>query len=205
MNRPRLPASKAFLHVVNDHRWLVASACSLSLLENPQTKQRASMVLRNIDVAASASTLVYIRSLLEFYTKVRGTNREPQETDIVLGDFSTEVSEETIERLKGFKRSIEVHLLHLTAWRDVAYREAYGNDPEGVERIDWDKDYMHITESILSALYEAAEKPTKWAEPLKKLHGAATLRLSDNSSQWPRELTEKEDVEVYLRGCGLAP
>jgi hypothetical protein len=63
--QPALQARNAFLHVVNEHRWLVTSACSVALMqEHPAVRDRARHVLGNVDVAVSGATLLYARSLI---------------------------------------------------------------------------------------------------------------------------------------------
>jgi hypothetical protein len=115
-----LEPEKAFLHVINDHRWLAASGCSWNLLmankgDNP-VRTEADKLLPDVIVAVRDCVLLQARSLIDFYTKCHASD-----TDILLCDFHGLSIEPTLkDRLEKYKKPIEVHLLHLTAWRDSA-------------------------------------------------------------------------------------
>lgn len=209
--QPALHARNAFLHVVNEHRWLATSACSLALMqEHPAVRDRARNVLRNVDVAVSGATLLYARSLIEFYTKGSPeakprTGRPRQPTDIVIEDFGTGIGDGTYWVLVRIKTSIDVHLLHLTAWRDVDYR----SDPKNAfarpaaARLNWNREHPEIVGRINDALAEAAGLATDWTVPLESLHKAATQRLDDQDFAWPVNLTGKAAVFSFLDKSGL--
>ena len=209
--QPALQARNAFLHVVNEHRWLATSACSMALMqEHPAVRDRARHVLGNVDVAVSGATLLYARSLIEFYTKGSpeakpGTGRPRQPIDIVIEDFGTGIGDGTYWVLVRIKASIDVHLLHLTAWRDVDYR----SDPKNAlarptaSRLNWNREHPEIVGRINDALAEAASLATDWTVPLESLHKAATERLNDQDFDWPANLTGKSAVFSFLDRSGL--
>ena len=178
--------------------------------EHPDIRDRARNVLRNVDVAVSGSTLLYARSLIEFYTKGSpeakprmGRPRQP--TDIVIEDFGTGITDGTYWVLVRIKTSINVHLLHLTAWRDVDFR----SDPENAlarpaaARLNWNREHPEIVGRINDALGEAANLATDWAAPLEALHTAAAERLNDQGFAWPVNLTGKAAVFAFLDRSGL--
>jgi hypothetical protein len=209
--QPVLHARNAFLHVVNEHRWLATSACSLALMqEQPAVRDRARDVLRNVDVAVSGATLLYARSLIEFYTKGSPeakprTGRPRQPIDIVIEDFGTGIGDGTYWVLVRIKTSIDVHLLHLTAWRDVDYRSNPKNAlaRPAAARLNWNREHPEIVGRINDALAEAATLATDWTVPLEALHKAATERLNDQDFAWPANLTGKSAVFSFLDRSGL--
>lgn len=178
--------------------------------EQPVVRDRAREVLRNVDVAVSGSTLLYARSLIEFYTKGspeakprRGRPR--QATDIVIEDFGTGIGDGTYWVLVRIKTSIDVHLLHLTAWRDVDYRSDPNNAlaRPAAARLNWNREHSEIVGRINDALGEAATQATDWTTPLESLHNAATGRLQDQDFVWPANLTGKAAVFAFLAESGL--
>jgi hypothetical protein len=81
-------------------------------------KKDVDRLLPNCDVMARDCLLVHARSLIKFYR-----NSSRRSTDIILSDFGVPAVDVSLsDRLERFEYSIEVHLLHLTDWRDSDYR-----------------------------------------------------------------------------------
>ncbi|MFI5073221.1 MAG: hypothetical protein ACHP8A_20315 [Terriglobales bacterium] len=193
----------AFFHVIDSHRWLAASGCVWNLVgpsAQGETKQKAHKLLQNVDVLARDTLLLHSRSLIDFYTKTP----QPGSTDIFLRDFGVSVNSKIHQQLEQYKKPIEVHLLHLTDWRDPAHRNLHATGQQGNrQRTDWDSQASLIVESILDALKYVSEQSSSWQIPFKDLYDASTGRFRDNSYGWPANLGEWEDVEKYLASCGL--
>jgi len=190
-----LEPERAFLHVINDHRWLVASGCSWNLLmankgDNP-VRAQADKLLPDVIVAVRDCVLLQARSLIDFYIKCHASD-----TDILLCDFHGLSIEPTFkDRLEKYKKPIEVHLLHLTAWRDPDFRQEHATREH---RPNWDEEIPCLVVSVIEALKCASEKDFMWKEPFTELHDACLRRYEDKSSKWPAILDEKPDVEAYL-------
>ncbi len=204
MPLPNLPPRVAFLHVINDHRWLAASGCSWNLLMANNgvntVRAEADRLLPDVIVAVRDCVLLQARSLIDFYTKCHA-----RETDILLCDFGGLSIEPVLKStLEGYKKSIEVHLLHLTAWRDSDYRAKHSasGQPNTMNR-DWNKDIAPLIDNILAALKDASSKTSPWARPFADLHAACDSRYRNKLFPWPTHLGEKSDVEKYLTACGL--
>jgi hypothetical protein len=201
---PRLKPKAAFLHVINDHRWLVAGGCSWNLLmaNNGKNDVRtaADALLPDVVVAVRDCVLLQARSLIDFYTKCHA-----RETDILLCDFNGLSIEPALkDALEGYKQSIEVHLLHLTAWRDLDYRTKHATGQyANATRRDWNKEVAPLAASILAALKCASEKSSRWSKPFTDLYEASLSRYQNKSFDWPPYLGEKLAVVQYLDKCGL--
>lgn len=197
-----LDLKAAFFHVINDHRWLAASGCAWNLV-GPNaangTRSEADQLLPNIIVMILDSLLLHGRSLIDFYTK-----REAGPTDIVLCDFGVSIDHGLCKRLAKYKKPIELHLLHLTDWRDLEYRNlnATGGSVNN-RRPDWNEEAARIVEAILEALKCVSEQMSKWQQPFRDLYNASTARYRDKVSVWPVTLCEKSDVDKYLTSLGL--
>lgn len=123
---PKLIPKVAFLHVINEHRWLAASACFWTVLgpsAPPTLKRKADRLFPNIDVMILDSLLMHARSLINFYT-----NHEHGTTDIVLRMFGLSIATPLSEQLAKYRKPIEVHVLHMTDWRDVQQRNTHSID-----------------------------------------------------------------------------
>ncbi len=191
-----------FFHVINDHRWLAASGCAWDIV-GPNaaggTKQQAEQLLPNIGVMILDSLLLHARLLIDFYTKYQKPS-----TDILLYDFGLSIDLKLCAELATYKIPIEVHLLHLTDWRDRDYRDSHatGKDVKRA-RPDWNHDAILISNLVFDALKDVSNQGTKWQQPFRRLHDASTERYRNKSYNWPAELCEKTDVEDYLKGLGL--
>ena len=204
MRPPRLKPKAAFLHVINDHRWLVAGGCSWNLLmaNNGKNDVRttADALLPDVVVAVRDCVLLQARSLIDFYTKCHA-----RETDILLCDFNGLSIEPALkDALEGYKQSIEVHLLHLTAWRDLDYRTKHATGQyANATRRNSNEEVAPLAASILAALKCAAEKSSRWNKPFTDLYEASLSRYQNKSFDWPPYLGEKLAVVQYLDKCGL--
>jgi hypothetical protein len=196
---------EAFVHVIDSHRWLAASGCAWNLVgpnAKGEAKQKAHELVPNVDVLARDTLLLHARSLIDFYTK----GCQPGSTDIVLCDFgSLKVNATIRQQLEQYKNPIEVHLLHLTDWRDTAHRGLHASSQQGGtrQRTDWDSQASVAAESILGALKYTSEQPGPWQTPFKDLYDASNTRYRDKAHPWPANLCEPTDVYNYLIGCGL--
>jgi hypothetical protein len=199
-----LDLKAAFFHVIDDHRWLAASGCAWNLV-GPNaangTKNEAHQLLPNVDVMILDSLLLHARSLIDFYTKRQA---KPRATDIYLSDFSVSIDPRLCQELTNYKKSVEVHLLHLTDWRDREYRDlnATGKDAKK-GRPDWNKEAVQLVDSIFQALKCASEQTGRWQPPFQYLYNASTARYRDKMSVWPVDLCEKSDVDKYLTNLRL--
>jgi len=203
----RVPALKprdGFLHVVNDYRYFALAAASWRQFgpSGPKQKQdQANNLVPGIGVLFQDSLLAHARALIDFYAK-----DQPRPTDVVLADFDLSIKQARKDQVASYKESIEVHLLHITAWRDVAYRSAATTLPAGLlrQRLDWDRENPRLIDALMSALADVSEPPlTPWSQPFRLLHESATAVSSKPFALWPKELTEKADVSAYLSSQGL--
>lgn len=163
-------------------------------------EKEADKLLPNIDVMIRDCLLLHARSLIKFYTNVRR-----HETDITLSDFGIpSIDKQLGDALKDYEKSIEVHLLHLTDWRDIEYRELHviGNNATK-DRQDWDRDAKPIVELIFESLECVSRQGEKWHTPFKDLYDASMARYREKSCAWPINLCGKSAVEQYLKGLGL--
>lgn len=199
-----LDPKEAFLHVINDHRWLAASGCAWNLVGPKATsgaKGHAHKLLPNIDVMILDSLLLHARSLIDFYTK---NPAQARATDIVLGGFSVSIDQKHRDELARYKRPIEVHLLHLTDWRSTNYRGLHATGSNvSAQRPDWNQESSQVVDLILEALKCASKQPGSWQQPFRELYDASSARYRDKDFVWPRKLCEKPDVVKYLKGLDL--
>lgn len=198
-----LDPKAAFLHVVDDHRWLAVSGCSWNLVGGNaanETKEEAHRLLPNIDVAILDSLLSHARSLIDFYTK-----DPPRRDDITLGDFNLSLDQPLSADLAKYKKPIEVHLLHLTNWRDLAFRTNPSGSVATTDRPNWNGEASKIAELIIEkALREVSERRTTgWPLAFKALFEASSERYRNKLFVWPTDLAEKSDVEQFLTRLGL--
>jgi hypothetical protein len=198
-----LDPKEAFLHVVDDHRWLAVSGCSWNLVganASNETKEEAHRLLPNIDVALLDSLLSHARSLIDFYTK-----DPPRRDDITLGDFNLSLDQPVSADLAKYKKPIEVHLLHLTNWRDLAFRTNRSGSVATTDRPNWNSEASKIAELIIEkALRNVSERRTTgWPLAFKALFEASSERYRNKLFVWPTDLAEKSDVEQFLTRLGL--
>jgi hypothetical protein len=198
-----LDLKKAFFHVIDSHRWLAASGCAWNLAGAhvaEKTKQKAHQLLPNIDVMIRDCLLLHARSLIKFYRNGGRTD------DIRLCDFSLPPIDRSLDNALGdYEHSIEVHLLHLTDWRDSDYRTLHPTGRGATRgRRDWDREAAPLVEKLIfESLTYASGQSGPWQQPFKDLHAASVARYQDKSYVWPGKLCEKSDVERYLIGLGL--
>ena len=193
-----------FLHVIYAHRYLALASAGWSLYGPGGTaddQTRANNVLPGIGVTLLDSLLLHARSLIDFYTKPVVGRRS---TDILLPDFDgLSIGTALSGKLLDYKKPVEVHVLHLTAWRDTTYRTG----SPLYARPDWNTEATLLADLIVDALRDAASHAatagSKWEQPLKQLHTAASSLASDPAFEWPANLTEKPAVTAYLVAQGL--
>jgi hypothetical protein len=197
---PLNPAA-AFLHVVDAHRWLAASGCAWNLVganATNETKDQARELLPNVDVMVRDCLLLHARSLIKFYRNVG------RETDIVLSHFKIAPIAMTLSNvLEGYEKPIEVHLLHLTHWRDTDYRNSSVKGGAARGRQDWDSHSSLIVETLIKCLKHASIQAGPWNRPFADLYAASARRYREKAYDWPRHLSEKPDLEQYLKDVGL--
>ena len=198
-NLPPLDLGDAFVHVINEHRWLAASGCSWKLV-GPKARTRLKLeaheLVPNIDVMALDSVFVHARALINFYTN------HGVATDILLKNFGRAIDSWTETRLAELRRPIEVHLLHLTNWRDISFRLAYSADFT-TYRYDWNRETTRTVTLLHKALRSASKQPGDWRAPFKELYDASRERHSNKLSLWPKHLGEKADILRYLESLNL--
>lgn len=204
---PPFPPHRAFVHVCNDHRWLARAADNWARLATPNAEQASfagtlDRFLPDVRVAIQSSALHYARSLIEFYAPRNPKKQKPE--DIRISDFDTAVSCATSNELWKYKAAIDVHLLHLTAWRDPDYRVMYrdwgghmarcGNDGTGTRKSRRSRESLHLharrqrrTRHCGSRRFRSSPKPFETVcEVLKggRVSFANCKCLSDTSRSW---------------------
>jgi len=196
-----LDKKAAFVHVIDSHRWLAASGCAWNLVRpGGPGEGKFDEDLPNIIVMIRDCLLLHARSLIKFYR-----SKKNECTDIVLSDFDVSPIETSLDTcLEKYERPIEVHLLHLTDWRDVSYRNSHTPKRGTAVRPSWNQENSVIAEKLIfECLKHASEQGKHWQEPFQKLYDASLARYQHKSYSWPRVLREKSDVENYLKGLGL--
>ena len=202
---PKLDPADAFLHVIYDYRYLAVAGCAWNTIGPSGTakaQKSANAVIPGVGVLVQDSLLMHARSLIDFYTK---SGADP--TDIVLADFGlTPTPAGRKAKLERYKPPIEVHLLHLTAYRDVTYRNRYKTQPRAAARFrpDWNKHNAKLVAVLVEALKQAGYRRSAWQEPFQELYLATSTRLTDPAVDFPPYLLEAKDVRRYLKGLGLA-
>lgn len=198
-----LDPKAAFLHVIDDHRWLAAGGCAWNLVgANARTglKEEAHRLLPNIDVAVLDSLLTHARSLVDFYAKSR-----PRTNDITLRIFNLSLDQSLSADLAKYKQPIEVHLLHLTNWRDFDFRTRSSTGSQStLDRPNWNNEASKIVELIIAALKCVSEQGTTgWPTAFKALFHASQERYRNKLFAWPTNLAERADVDQFLATLGL--
>lgn len=194
----------AFFGVIYDHRYLAAACAAWKQFGpdgSPSDQSDINKLLPGVGVHVQDSLLLRARLLIDFYCKPN-----PGETDVSLIDFDLPSLDSTRRAtLEEFKNPIEVHVLHLTAWRDITYRTAEASSSQGQTRSrpDWNAVNAKIAEAILDALEAVSQGQGAWAIPFLALHHASTALMANLAFPWPAHLTEKSNVDVYLGNLGL--
>lgn len=177
----------AFPHVIDSHRWLAASGCAWNLVGPGGTQNRRfDQDLPDIVVMIRDCLLLHARSLIKFYKGSSG-----QDTDIVLGDFDIpRIPSNLRKSLDHYEHPIEIHLFHLTDYRDPDYRRNHPTTgrKKTSYRPDWNQDTAKVAELILKCLKYASEQSGKWQAPFTILYDATAARYRDKSHKWPKEL-----------------
>jgi hypothetical protein len=198
-----LDLKAAFFHVIDAHRWLAVSGCAWNTIgpnSSVQTKKQVDDLLPNIIVMIRDCLLLHARSLINFYRSDAGG---PE--DILLSDFGIPFDPLLSSALEKYKNPIGVHLLHLTDWRDFDFRSSRDTTSRGATRgrPDWNRDADGIVRLILQSLKYVSEQSGPWQMPFRDLYDAALARYQDKTFSWPPNLSDKPDVDTYLKGLRL--
>lgn len=182
----------AFVHVVYDYRCLVRAEYAAREVDKDKA---INAKVPEIGTIARNAVLSKARSLVDFYTK------QPRDTDISLQEyFRGTTPTALISRLDSIRASMEVHDLHLTAWRDPDYRATH-TDPAR-QRIDWNAEQAKIVDDLIDALKQVSPSlDTRWAKAFMLLHDTCT-RVLHHGGDWEEDLNQEHVVD-YLKGLGL--
>lgn len=192
---PKLDSTEAFLHLIYDYRYFAIAAYEWGLITS------SDHILKDKDALVQDALLLHARALISFYLQ-SGTN-----TDIVLSDFGLRpLSTSRTERLERYKKPIDVHLMHLTAYRDYAYRRRYLSDLEVAarQRPNWNRHNAILARELLEALRITARGAGQWKQPLVDLYAACVARAT-SEVRWPEHLSEASDVRRYIHSLGITP
>ena len=201
---PALIPGRAFLHVIYDYRYLALATWAWNTYGPDGTdadQARINLLAPGFGVMAQDSLLVHVRALVDFYAKGGG-----DETDVLIGDFGFRPPAAwRVAKLKRYKASIELHALHITAYRDPAHRWSVPATPrrQSSRRINWNKQNPRMATELFETLRLTARQARPWREPFQLLHEAASALSVDSADKWPPELTEASDVRRYLKGLGI--
>jgi hypothetical protein len=198
----------AFLHVIYEYRCLVNAGYAWNIAGPSGDQEAIEYINKQIPEASTIfqdSLLAHVRTLIDFYTKSSN-----DVTDIELSWFSDghalAIDSTLFSYLEGYKHSISVQALHLTAWRDPVYRVANNTTTRGSVRgrPNWNTDNVTLVNKLIEALKEISKQPSKWKQPFEDLHDASTQRLVSGSAfDWPPNLGAPSDVSRYLIDLGL--
>jgi len=203
-----LSLNEMFDHLVYGYRYLATAAYAWKFLKNQAKDEEKNEIDRLIPEATTIiqdSLLLHARTLIEYYLPL---NSKKRETDLHISDFLPNFSmdNDRSKELEEIKKQIEVHILHLTKWRDSQYRK--GGD-DRVQRPDWN-DVNNKIFGLLTEPLEGAVKnlPDSWEnhswkedfkklkEDFKKLAEATKGRFEKGSLyNWP-DFGGKEDISI---------
>ena len=176
-----LTKEEVFRHLVYEYRCLATSAHAWTRFGDPKStdgqKQDANQLIPEVGTVIQDSLLLHTRTLIEFYWP-----SNPQPTDITHSYFSS-VNGSKYKELRLLKRPIDVHIMHLTAWRDPLVREGV----KDVERPDFNKINGQIFSWLVDALKELSTNLTNpWGQALKSLCEASRQRFEKGVDyDWP--------------------
>jgi hypothetical protein len=162
----------------------------------PADQQAANGVINGIGVVVQDSLLTHTRALIDFFLETKN-----QDTDIYLSDFGRPpLSISTRTQLDHFKHSIELHVLHITAYRDPTFRRnnpitAHGNHP--TDRIRFQNHNPVIAQALIDALGTSALSSGQWQKPFKDLHDT-TIAMITNPDKIPAKLSAPTEIRRYL-------
>lgn len=137
--------------------------------------------------------MLHTRTLIEFFYP-----KNPRRTDINITCFISSNST-TCRKLQILKKQIEVHVLHITDWRDSIIRSK--SNRADIQRPDWNKENGKIFNCLIKLLEDLSNRLTSpWSEALKNLKNVSEGRFKNGSKyNWPKELGEEKDVKTYLQ------
>lgn len=195
-NKP-MAKKDIFLHLIYEYRCLATAGYAWKRFGDPISndtgKDVANGLIPEIGTLIQDSLLLHTRTLIEFYW-----SSQPRPTDLSINQFVT-LSDRSYTELIKLKKPIEVHVLHLTSWRDTQHRTQ--SNKTDVQRPDWNKVNGEIFSYLDQALKESSNTlPNPWQTAFRKLSEAAKSRFTNGSNfEWPSELGEKKDVIGYLQ------
>ena len=187
---------ETYFHLIYEYRSLANAAFAFKKVgdkkvpDDNKVKQAANNLMPEIGSIIQDSLLMHVRTLIEFYSP----SNSARSSDINMSIFSST----RLRNLKSVKRQIEVHVLHLTAYRDTDYRR---DKPSNVQRPkDWTEVNMNVVEDLveeLKAFSDTVSDP--WKVALLYLAYATQERLDKGAEYlWPSNLGEKHDVLKYI-------
>lgn len=186
----------AFIHVVYDYRCLVRA--EYTYRESNKDKSINSK-FPELGTVARNAVLSKARSLVDFYTK--NIPIKLNNTDITFKEYFAGTVGTTLHtRLDYIKHSMEVHDLHLTAWRDPVYRSKHNDSTR--QRIEWNAEQSNIVDDLVTALKQVTPSlDSRWRKAFTNLHSTC-VRVLNSGGDWEPELNQ-ENIVRYLSGLGL--
>lgn len=184
----------AFVHVVYDYRCLVRAEYGY---EKGSADKLVSGRIPEITTIARNAVLSKARSLVDFYLPTTPYKR----TDIIFTEyFSGSIDSALRTRLEDIKYAMEVHDIHLTAWRDPVYRG--GQSDSRRQRIEWNTGQTKIVSDLVDALRQVSSTlDSRWVKAFMRLHETC-VGILRNGGDWDSELNQ-ENIISYLTGLGL--
>ena len=187
----------AFFHLIYEYRCLANAAYAWNKFGDPSSenkeKENASKLIPEVSTIIQDSLLLHARALIEFFYP-----DSYRKTDINITRFIASNSS-CMSYLINLKKSIEVHVLHITDWRDSVIREK--SNRVDIQRKEWNKENKKIFDRLIKLLEDLSNKLTfPWNEALKSLGNASEERFRKGPYfNWPKNLGEKEYVKEYLQ------
>lgn len=189
----------AFFHLIYEYRCLANAAYAWNKFGDPSSenkeKENDSKLIPEVSTIIQDSLLLHARALIEFFYP---DNYSKRETDINITRFIA-LNSSCENDLINLKRAIEVHVLHMTDWRDPSIREQ--SSRVDIQRKEWDKENKEIFDRLIRLLEDLSNRLTfPWNEALKSLKNASEERFKKGACfNWPKNLGEKENVKKYLQ------
>ncbi len=200
---PALTPEKAFLHLIYDYRYIALAAFAwrkYGVSGAPSDLDEINHLIPGVGVIIQDSLLLHARALVDFYTK--GAS---DDTDILLEDFGfAPIASGRKARLKQYKPSVELNLMHLTAYRDKDFRRHNPTTLRGTpsKRINWNKADSKLIDEFVDVLRVTPKRRGAWSRPFQDLYKAVESEIGAPGN-WPKHLSEKSAVNVYLRKQGF--
>ncbi len=193
----KIDPAKAFGHLVYEYRCLVRAEFAYKQADKHKC---INDFIPEIGTVARNAVLQKARSLIKFYMPLS------RDTDITsekyFGISLSVIDNKLYKKLENIYRSIEVHDLHLTVWRDPSYRN---NKSDKMQRREWNIEQDKIVENLIKAL-EVISKTSglndKWQRVFRELHDCCANVLKGDR-EWPEEFSSPEKIEKHLKSIGI--